>query len=89
MMHYDPEVMRVFGEHIDSFDAWAEFDALPCPVMLISGEQSDLIPKAIVDKMKKKKPQMPVFTVANCGHAPHLNDNAQINAIRDFLGNDA
>lgn len=85
MMHYDPEVMRVFAEHIDNFDAWAEFEALPCPVMLISGEQSDLIPKPIVDKMKQKKPEMPVFAVANCGHAPHLNDNAQIDAIRDFL----
>jgi len=86
MMHYDPEVMRIFAEHIDSFDAWDVFDALPCPVMLISGEQSDLIPRAIVDKMKNKKPEMPVFAVANCGHAPHLNDKAQINAIRDFLG---
>ncbi len=43
MMHYDPEVMRIFAEHIDSLDAWDVFDALPCPVMLISGEQSDLI----------------------------------------------
>lgn len=85
MMHYDPEVMRVFAEHIDSFDAWDVFDALPCPVMLISGEQSDLIPRRIVDKMKQKKPQMPIFAVANCGHAPHLNDRAQINAIRAFL----
>lgn len=85
MMHYDPEVMRIFAEHIDKFDAWAEFEALPCPVMLISGEKSDLIPKAIVEKMKQKKPEMPVFSVANAGHAPHLNDKAQINAIRDFL----
>ena len=85
MMHYDPEVMRVFAEQIDEFDAWDIFDALPCPVMLISGEQSDLIPRRIVDKMKQRKPQMPVFPVANCGHAPHLNDAAQINAIRAFL----
>ncbi|MCC9624593.1 alpha/beta hydrolase [Thalassospira sp. MA62] len=85
MMHYDPEVMRVFAEQIDSFDAWDIFDALPCPVMLVSGEKSDLIPKSIVDKMKQKKPQMPIAAVANCGHAPHLNDKAQINAIRDFL----
>lgn len=85
MMHYDPEVMRVFAEQIDEFDAWDIFDALPCPVMLISGEQSDLIPRRIVDKMKQRKPKMPVFPVANCGHAPHLNDPAQINAIQAFL----
>jgi hypothetical protein len=36
--------------------------------------------------MKQKKPDMPVFSVANCGHAPLLNDKAQIDAIRDFLG---
>ncbi|WP_339858409.1 alpha/beta hydrolase [Thalassospira alkalitolerans] len=85
MMHYDPEVMRVFAEHIDKFDAWDQFNALACPVMLISGAKSDLIPPSIVEKMKVQKPEMPVLTVANCGHAPHLNDREQIKAIKAFL----
>jgi pimeloyl-ACP methyl ester carboxylesterase len=85
MMHYDPEVMRVFAEHIDSFDAWDQFNAISCPVMLISGAKSDLIPPAIVEKMREQKPEMPILTVANCGHAPHLNDEEQIKAIKAFL----
>ncbi|WP_417815790.1 alpha/beta fold hydrolase [Thalassospira alkalitolerans] len=85
MMHYDPEVMRVFAEHIDKFDAWDQFNALACPVMLVSGAKSDLIPPSIVEKMKAQKPKMPVLTVANCGHAPHLNDKEQIKAIKAFL----
>ena len=85
MMHYDPEVMRVFAEHINKFDAWDQFSAIACPVMLISGAKSDLIPPSIVEKMKVQKPEMPVLTVANCGHAPHLNDREQIKAIKAFL----
>ncbi|AUG51657.1 alpha/beta fold hydrolase [Thalassospira marina] len=84
-MHYDSRVMDVFRDQIDDYDAWDIFNAITCPITLFSGAKSDLIPKAIVEKMTAAKPEMPVLSLENCGHAPYLNTRAQIEAVKIFL----
>jgi pimeloyl-ACP methyl ester carboxylesterase len=84
-MHYDPAVMEVFARHIDEYDGWTQFSALTCPIFLISGAKSDLVPAGIVEKMQRAQPKMMVLTVENCGHAPYLNTKGQIKAVQNFL----
>jgi pimeloyl-ACP methyl ester carboxylesterase len=65
---------------------WPQFEALKrVPLMVVRGENSDILTQATVDEMRRRHPAMATITVANQGHAPMLKDTASIEAIRHFL----
>ena len=65
---------------------WPQFEALKnVPVLVVRGENSDVLAAATVDEMRRRHPALTAITVANQGHAPLLKDSPTIEAIRHFL----
>ena len=65
---------------------WPQFEALKrVPLMVVRGENSDLLTAATVDEMRRRHPAMATITVPGQGHAPLLKDATTIEAIRHFL----
>jgi len=85
-LHYDPEVMRVFAAHPDDGHLWREWERVTCPVLVLRGENSDVLQPEVAEEMTRRGPLARLVTVAGCGHAPALNVAAQFAVLDDFLG---
>jgi pimeloyl-ACP methyl ester carboxylesterase len=66
-------------------DLWKYWDAIDVPVLVIRGQQSDLLPAAVLKDMVRRNRNVNVHTVENCGHAPALIAADQIEAVTRFL----
>jgi pimeloyl-ACP methyl ester carboxylesterase len=65
---------------------WLQFDALKAkPVMVIRGENSDLLTAETVDAMRARRSSLDVLEVHDQGHAPLLTDADTIGRIVDFV----
>ena len=86
---YDPAISRAFS--LTSISAgvpsmWPQFRALcRVPLLLIRGENSDVLSIATANEMQSQHPRMRTVTVPAQGHAPLLNDDAAADAILSFL----
>jgi pimeloyl-ACP methyl ester carboxylesterase len=64
---------------------WAEFDALArVPVLVIRGENSDILSAATVAQMKERDPAMELIEVPDQGHVPLLAGDALLGQIAAF-----
>lgn len=66
-------------------DLWYVWQTVNSPVYLIHGHASDLLTTTIIDKMRVKRPDMQVLDVPDAGHAPILEDQAQLDTITRWL----
>jgi len=65
---------------------WPQFEALKrVPVLVVRGENSDVLAASTVDEMRRRHPALATVTVPSQGHAPLLKDVSTIEAIRHFL----
>jgi pimeloyl-ACP methyl ester carboxylesterase len=55
------------------------------PVLVLRGENSDILGAQTVNEMRTRHPRLEAMTVRGQGHAPLLKDAASIGAIADFL----
>jgi pimeloyl-ACP methyl ester carboxylesterase len=70
----------------ESPDMWPLFDALiPFPVMVLRGENSDLLSSATVAQMEKRHPRLAACTIENRGHVPFLDEPDAKGAIEAWL----
>ncbi len=68
--------------------AWPQFMALSkFPLMLLRGENSDLLSDETMNEMQQRAPKMHGITVKNQGHAPFFNSTEIHNTVYDFLEN--
>jgi pimeloyl-ACP methyl ester carboxylesterase len=75
-----------FGsEFLSGVDLWPTYDAIHCPVLVLRGAESDLLPKTTAQEMTVRGPEAELIEFAGIGHAPWLRTSDQIGAIRDFL----
>lgn len=67
-------------------DAWPLFQALSGrPVLILRGEQSDLLTDAVLDRMQREIPDVEVVTVTGVGHAPDLDEPESVAALDRLL----
>ena len=86
---YDMAIAEPFktGGAAPAVDLWPLFTALAQkPLLVVRGENSDLLTAQTAEKMKTTGPRVNVLVVAGVGHAPELNEPEAVSAIDDFLG---
>ena len=86
-LHYDPRIALLaqpvpFAPGLYFWDAWYR---VRCPVLLVRGERSGVLPAAIAEAMIEAKPRTRLVEIAGAGHAPALMSAAEIEAVRDFV----
>jgi pimeloyl-ACP methyl ester carboxylesterase len=86
---YDPLVGKALSEIDISKPVpamWDHFDCLrQSPIMVLRGENSDLLSAATVQEMQARHPSLTPVLIRNEGHAPLLMDRFSQRLIADFL----
>ena len=89
MPTYDTRIAKTM-EGID-FDQplppmWGAFDALGrVPLMVLRGENSDLLSEATLSAMRARRPSMEVVTVPRQGHAPVIGGTEMLQRLAAFV----
>ena len=87
--HYDPAMVTQFTTHPNDYRIWDHYDALKLPVLIMRGEQSDLVLPKTVNEMKNRGPGilglLKCIEVPDCGHAPALNVAQQLEHVTTFI----
>lgn len=83
---YDPGIGTVLGsQEMTDVDLWPIWDAISCPVLLLRGADSDILPAEVAQEMTTRGPGATVIEFPGIGHAPPLLTEDQIAPIRDWL----
>lgn len=85
--HYDPNIIRVFGEAVTAapVSLWEFYDMIAVPTLVLRGQKSDVLTPHVARAMTERGPKAELVTVNGCGHAPALNSLEQIAALDRFL----
>lgn len=85
----DPNIAHAFRNpwHY-SVDLWKYWDAIRVPILIIRGQQSDLLPETVLADMLRRNSNATAHAVEGCGHAPALIAQGQIEVIEAFLNED-
>ncbi len=84
-VHYDPQIVTMFTLHKSDLDCWPEWDAVEAPTLLLRGETSDVLPRAVADEMRARGPKPQFEELAGYGHAPTLVSAREQQLLRTFL----
>ena len=83
---YDPGIaMPLRSMPREDIDMWAVWDEVASPVMVIRGENSDVLLADTAERMTTSGPGARLEVFAGVGHAPTLMSDDQIGLIRDWL----
>lgn len=85
VFHYDRRIVEGFVWPEGDIDLWAAYRQIACPVMVIRGVHSAVLPESVAATLKQD-PNTMVLDVPGAGHAPGLMAPDQIEAIATFLG---
>jgi len=83
-VHRDPE-LPIGPEFLRGIDLWSSWEAVRCPVLVLRGADSEVLPRETVEEMQRRKPNLKVVEFPSVGHAPALASADQIGVVRDFL----
>jgi pimeloyl-ACP methyl ester carboxylesterase len=87
-LNFDRNIGHAAREGVSGLDVdpWAMFDELASvPTLLIHGMLSDILTVPIIEKMRRRKPDLQVVSVPDRGHAPLLDEQEALDAITTFL----
>ncbi|MFP4451191.1 MAG: alpha/beta fold hydrolase [Rhodosalinus sp.] len=87
-INYDPRLREAVIEAgaQGAADLWPYFDALDgLPVGVIRGANSDLLSRATVEEMRRRRPDLIAAEVPDRGHIPFLDEAEALDAIRAWL----
>jgi pimeloyl-ACP methyl ester carboxylesterase len=83
-VHLDPE-LPIGPEFLRGIDLWAVWDAVRCPVLVLRGAESEVLPHETVEELQRRQPRVKVVQFPGVGHAPALASPEQIHVISEFL----
>ncbi len=85
-LRYDPDIAQAIGEApLEDVDLWDLWDRITCPVLVLRGAESDLLPAEVAQEMTRRGPAATLVEFPDCGHAPALMDDHQIAVVREWL----
>ncbi len=64
---------------------WEWWDKITCPILVLRGEESDILTAPILEEMLARNPHAASLTFPSIGHAPALMDAEQIRLVREWL----
>ncbi|MFM9881628.1 MAG: alpha/beta fold hydrolase [Burkholderiales bacterium] len=87
IVHYDPALSIPFRKIVMNRDIelWHLYDAVRAKTLVIRGAESDLLPRATAEQMRRRGPMAEVVEFEGIGHAPTLMHDDQTAVVRDFL----
>jgi len=86
-LHYDPAIAKSMGAMpmVPGLFFWDAWQRVQCPVLLLRGEDSEVLPRMVAESMLLRHPNARLEEVPDCGHAPSLCAKAHIARVRGFL----
>ena len=90
-LHYDPaigEPLRALTSDValaGEAAMWGLYDQIQSQVLLIRGQESDLLTEATAQAMTQRGPRAQLVQWPDVGHAPTLTDPAHIDVLAGFL----
>jgi pimeloyl-ACP methyl ester carboxylesterase len=86
-LHFDPRIAQVarpipLTPGLFFWDSWYR---VRCPVLLLRGERSRVLPRNVADTMLDVRPEARLVEIPGCGHVPSLMTGDQVTLVRDFL----
>lgn len=86
-LHYDPAIAQVLSPlpFSPGVSLWSLWHRVRCPVLILRGESSAIMPPEVVRAMVAIKPGTRVVEIPGAGHAPSLMAPDQIAVVADFL----
>lgn len=86
-LSYDPKIGEALRATLTPFDLdlWPVYDAITCPVLVLRGENSDLLDNATATAMTERGPKAKLVEIKQAGHAPSLMSKDQISLIESWL----
>lgn len=94
-LNYDPKIVTQFSRPMFLDVAlWRVWEHVECPVLILRGQNSDLLlPETVVEMKRRglaaKQGRVESIEIPNCGHAPALMADAQIRVVEDFVLTDS
>lgn len=67
---------------------WAAYQSIATPILIVRGEQSDLLSVQAAQAMLQRNPNARLVEFPDVGHAPTFQSRAQIQPVRQFLLDD-
>lgn len=84
-IHYDPNILAQFTASIEELTSWDRYERITAPTHIISGENSDILPRGILDRMVATGPKPQATLVEACGHAPTLSRPSDILEVQQII----
>lgn len=90
-LHYDPAIgtpvraLTPDAAQAGEMALWAVYDQIQAQTLLIRGADSDLLTKETALAMTERGPKAQLDVWADCGHAPTITSDAQIEVVANFL----
>jgi pimeloyl-ACP methyl ester carboxylesterase len=85
-VHYDPRIVSQLAARGSDLDLWPDFEAITCPILLLCGAKSDVLPAATAEEMVRRNSRTKLMVAEGYGHAPPMNTPEHIALVREFLG---
>src|SRR5262249_54180252 len=85
-MRCDPGIAKAFRPvRAFNLNLWHYWNSITAPTLLLRGASSDLLPSDVASEMTRRGPRAALVEFENCGHAPALLDDKQIDTVCDWL----
>jgi esterase len=78
------------GDDLSPDQRWAAWDSLSCPVLLVRGDDSDILAPETADRMVAGNPRVSLAVVPDCGHSITLDrPESLLDAVGPWLAQTA
>ncbi len=82
---FDPNIALPLRPPFQDANLWGFWDKISCPVLVLRGEQSDVLLPEVANDMARRGPRATVQEIPGCGHAPALMSPEQIALVDSWL----